>query len=632
MRKFLFILSLFLLSSAVAPAQLKKSLVKIVKEGREPGMPYESPLLNNFSRGVYKDESEVWTEKDVKEITQKLGYRIVYMRTIGLSPSWAVGGIKYFPRQFGFVPESEWQQYQSEAGIRERNIVKKVNEDITANDFPKEGEVCFFDQNYGSQKFKIKWTGNIVDGMIDGQGMGYMMRTEGEKRVYYTVKGTFQKGLPLGDVTYAVGNTLDNDADRDVKRNYKYQMNVSSCSDGVAYFTKDNNKYGFLSSDGKLVCKPVYDAVKKDMKNGQFVVTYKKVDIVIDKNGKFLSIADGVTEIPRCYFWGDNMFSDVKSITLPKSVTKLGEQAFGGLKNLESVIILGRISSLGKDTFLGCTNLRTVDLSQMTHNIVSDGMFWRCESLTSVILPQNLTSIGDKAFFECNSLKTIVLPNTLESIHNGAFKNCTSLTTIAIPNSVKTLGDNCFQGCTSLTSIVLPNSVTTIGSNAFANCGSLSSATLPTNLSSTAKGKVIFVDCGKLKSVALRGTNGAKKLSTDWYWFKSADPNAPKSTNTATTKSSDIDPNAVSIPRYEVYTPMKRLDDQVSTITLKYDGLGLFNIEKWNNSFHVTHDTQDNSNYNGKTYHYDTLDHAAEAHYVWRKYKKIRTVGLVSTW
>jgi len=528
MRKFLFILSLFLLSSAVAPAQLKKSLVKIVKEGREPGMPYESPLLNNFSRGVYKDESEVWTEKDVKEITQKLGYRIVYMRKIGLSPSWAVGGIKYFPRQFGFVPESEWQQYQSEAGIRERNIVKKVNEDITANDFPKEGEVYFFDQNYGSQKFKTKWTGNIVDGMIDGQGMGYMMRTEGEKRVYYTVKGTFQKGLPVGDVTYAVGNTLDNDADRNVKINYKHLMNVSSFSNGVAYYTKDQKKYGFLSSEGKLVSKPVYDAVKKDMKNGQFVVTYKKVDIVIDKNGKFLSIADGVTEIPRCYFWGDNMFSDVKSITLPKSVTKLGEQAFGGLKNLESVIILGRISSLGKDTFWGCTNLRTVDLSQMTHNIVSDGMFWECESLTSVILPQNLTSIGDKAFFECNSLKTIVLPNTLESIHNGAFKNCTSLTTIAIPNSVKTLGDNCFQGCTSLTSIILPNSVTTIGSKAFANCGLLSSVTLPANLSSTAKGKVIFADCDKLQSINVRNTNGTKKVSRDWYWFSTTDPNAPK--------------------------------------------------------------------------------------------------------
>lgn len=161
MRKLLFILSLLLLSSIVAPAQLKKSLVKIVNQGREPGMPYKSPLLNSFRRGVYNDENEVWTEKDVKEITQKLGYRVVYMSKIGLSPSWAVGGINYFPREFWFVPESEWKQYQGESGIRERNVVKKINGDITADNYPKEGEVCFFDQNYGSQRCKVKWTGNI---------------------------------------------------------------------------------------------------------------------------------------------------------------------------------------------------------------------------------------------------------------------------------------------------------------------------------------------------------------------------------------------------------------------------------------------------------------------------------------
>ena len=523
MRKFLFILSLFLLSSAVAPAQLKRSLVKIVKEGREPGMPYESPLLNNFSRGVYKDESEVWTEKDVKEITQKLGYRVVYMRTIGLSPSWAVGGIKYFPRQFWFVPESEWQKYQSEAGIRERNIVKKINGDITANDFPKEGEVCFFDQNYSSQKCKVKWKGNIVAGKIDGLGMGYMMRVEGDKRVYYTVKGTFQKGLPVGDVTYAVGNTLDNDADREVKRNYKYQMNVSPFSDGVAYFTKDHKKYGFLSADGKLVSEPIYDAVKNHTINGQFLVKYRNMDIVIDKNGNFLSIADDVTEIPASYF-NEERFKDIKSITIPKSVKMIRRGAFSNRKNLCQVTFLGTVADIEGYAFSDCSSLTSIDLASYSNNILSFGVFKNCTSLRTVKLPPVITDIGDNAFEGCTSLVSISLPAKLTKIWKEAFKNCTSLTTITIPNHVESIGDNCFEGCTSLTSIVIPNSVTTIGSKAFANCGLLSSATVPANLSSTAKGKVIFADCGKLRSVALRGANSAKKQSTDWYWFTTKDP------------------------------------------------------------------------------------------------------------
>ena len=527
MRKVLFILSLFLLSSTVAPAQLKRSLVKIVKEGREPGMPYKSPLLNNFSRGVYKNESEVWTEKDVKEITQKLGYRVVYMRTIGLSPSWAVGGVKYFPRQFWFVPESEWQKYQSEAGIRERNVVKKINADITANDFSKEGELYFFDQNYGGQKRKVKWTGNVIAGLIEGQGMGYMMTVEGDRRVYYTVKGTFQKGLPVGDVTYAVGNTLDNDADRDVKMSYKHLMNVSSFSDGIAYFTKDHKKYGFLSSDGKLVSKPVYDAVKNDMKNGQFVVTYKKMDIVIDKNGKFLSIADGVTEIPASYF-NEERFNDLKSITIPKSVKMIRRGAFSNRKNLCQVTFLGTVSEIEGYAFSYCSSLTSIDLSSFSNNILSFGVFKSCTSLRTVKLPPVITDIGDNTFEGCTSLASISLPAKLTKIWKETFKNCTSLTTITIPNHVESIGDNCFLGCTSLTSIVLPNSVTTIGSKAFSGCKLLSSATLPANLSNTAKGKEIFSECAKLKGVALRNANGTKKQSTDWYWFNYLEPQKPQ--------------------------------------------------------------------------------------------------------
>ena len=504
MKKLLFILSLFMLSAVVAPAQLKKSLVKIVKEGREPGMPYKSLLLNNIRSGVYKNESELFKEEDVKKVTQKLGYRIVHMRKIGLSPSWAVGRVYYFPHEFWFVPESEWQQYQSEAGIRERNIVKKINEDITADNFPKEGEVYFFDPNYGCKKYKVKWTGNIVYGRIDGQGVGYMMKVEGDKRVYYTVKGTFQKGLPVGDVTYAVGNTWDNDADRDVKRNYKHLMNVSPISGDVAYFTKNNKKYGFINSYGKLISEPVYDTVKKDLNNGQFVVTYKNMDIVIDKSMRFVAIADGVTEVPMSYFI-DKMFADVTSITLPKSVTKLGDRAFAYHEKLESIKILGEILEPGKETFKGCKKLRTIDLSHVFHKTLGSGTFKDCDLLTSVILPQNLTSIGENAFNGCKSLTTIVLPNTLESINKEAFKNCASLTSITIPSHVGTVGANCFNDCKNLTS---------------ANVSDL--------LIEGIKGKYIFKGCDQLNEVNVVDYKGKIIKDKSWYWKEEKDPEADK--------------------------------------------------------------------------------------------------------
>lgn len=58
----------------------------------------------------------------------------------------------------------------------------------------------------------------------------------------------------------------------------------------------------------------------------------------------------------------------------------------------------------------------------------------------------------------------------VEVIGNGAFAFCNSLTIINIPNSVTTIGESAFGGCESLTNINIPNSVTTIGKSAFEDC------------------------------------------------------------------------------------------------------------------------------------------------------------------
>ena len=58
----------------------------------------------------------------------------------------------------------------------------------------------------------------------------------------------------------------------------------------------------------------------------------------------------------------------------------------------------------------------------------------------------------------------------VEVIGNGAFAFCNSLTIINIPNSVTTIGESAFGGCESLTNINIPNSVTTIGKSAFGWC------------------------------------------------------------------------------------------------------------------------------------------------------------------
>ena len=136
-------------------------------------------------------------------------------------------------------------------------------------------------------------------------------------------------------------------------------------------------------------------------------------------------------------------------ITIPNSVTSIGNFAFATCKLLLSITIPNNVTSIGYFVFAGC------------------------ESLTFVIIPNSVTTLEEGVFSGCTSLSNITIPNSVTSIGNGSFQFCTSLTTISIPNSVTTIDIEAFYDCSSLATITIPNSVTYIGGNAFLGCSSL---------------------------------------------------------------------------------------------------------------------------------------------------------------
>ena len=104
---------------------------------------------------------------------------------------------------------------------------------------------------------------------------------------------------------------------------------------------------------------------------------------------------------------------------------------------------------------------------------IGENAFRDCSSLTSVTIPNSVTSIGWRAFQYCSGLTSVTIPNSVTSIGGGAFAGCSSLTSIEIPNSVTSIGSSAFSGCSSLTFVTIPNSVTSIGGSAFERCSSL---------------------------------------------------------------------------------------------------------------------------------------------------------------
>ena len=171
-------------------------------------------------------------------------------------------------------------------------------------------------------------------------------------------------------------------------------------------------------------------------------------------------------------------------ITIPESVTFIGELAFSGCESLTSVSIPEGVKQL-LSTFNGCTNLKSVHLPSTLQDLLSfggfdnDGVFSNCTQLETVELPQGLNLIGPYTFFNCTSLKSVDIPEGVTAIVEGAFASCTSLKSVTLPESLETIigGDiifayGTFEG-SGLTSITIPRNVTEIGNFIFRGCTDL---------------------------------------------------------------------------------------------------------------------------------------------------------------
>lgn len=65
-----------------------------------------------------------------------------------------------------------------------------------------------------------------------------------------------------------------------------------------------------------------------------------------------------------------------------------------------------------------------------TLTIVGEGAFMGCSSLKELVIPDGVTSLGVAAFYNCNILETIVLPAGISSIPRQCFAYCYRLKSI----------------------------------------------------------------------------------------------------------------------------------------------------------------------------------------------------------
>jgi len=185
-------------------------------------------------------------------------------------------------------------------------------------------------------------------------------------------------------------------------------------------------------------------------------------NVVIPEEVNYMGRILKVTSIGEYTFW----HCDITSVTIPNSVTNIGDFAFDMCNRMTSVTIPNSVTSIGIYAFERCSRLTSVTIGNSVTSI-GDHAFYYCTRMTSVSIGNSVTSIGDLAFCNCNRLTSVTIPNSVTSIGNSAFRECSGLTSVTIGNSVTSIGEWAFKDCSGLTSVTIPNSVTSIGDNAF---------------------------------------------------------------------------------------------------------------------------------------------------------------------
>ena len=234
-------------------------------------------------------------------------------------------------------------------------------------------------------------------------------------------------------------------------------------------------------------------------------VTVDGVNYTIAKKTQTAEVK-GTTNTGKIVIPSELLVDDVTYI-----VTSVADEAFYYNTQIKDITLPSSIQKIGNKAFCHCSHLSNIAIPQ-TVNYIGFNAFEFCQSLRSIEFPDSMQYVPYMAFYGCMSLREVKLPNTLISIGSGAFRDCESLTEIVIPDSVTTFGDGVFLDCPNLKSVNIPSRVKKLSNSLFGRCSSLKEIEIPDSVA-------IIDDCAFYECTSLDSININKATQINQYAF-----------------------------------------------------------------------------------------------------------------
>ena len=136
--------------------------------------------------------------------------------------------------------------------------------------------------------------------------------------------------------------------------------------------------------------------------------------------------------------------SSLESVKLPKALKALSNHLFDACENLKSVDIPSEVTLIDRSAFENA-GIETIVIPDSVKEI-GDYAFENAP-LTSVSFGKNVEKFGSLVFWGCNKLTNIVIPDKVTKIPYGTFFKCTALSTVTIGRNVTAIDDTAFNNC-----------------------------------------------------------------------------------------------------------------------------------------------------------------------------------------
>jgi hypothetical protein len=222
---------------------------------------------------------------------------------------------------------------------------------------------------------------------------------------------------------------------------------ISSCRKPKKHVIEDGIEYTFLSSHN------AYEVTKSDKST--------KADIVIPTEINDVPVRGiGVSA-----FVGNET---VKSVKISGGVSYIADGAFSGCKALERITLPVTLTRIGEKAFEKCEKLKYVSLGGVMH--IGDYAFSECQSLTEIDIPDDTAELGAYAFYNAISLEKIKIGLGLTEIKDSTFAGCRALISAKLHDEIRSVGESAFRDCLELSEVWLGYGLESIGADAFSGC------------------------------------------------------------------------------------------------------------------------------------------------------------------